>query len=396
MIKYLYALYLATLVGCSNTPANTLKDNNRQDLAVIDITKQYPEKEVYIQDIADIEYISLETSDSILIDLMKPDVVSKEYIVYHNLNGQIMIFNRQGKNIYSFNRTGGGPEEYNLIKEIVLDVEKKELYVSNSELEAKIYVYTLDGTFKRKFNLPPKHIPKCLMNYDSNFLICYNSHCMDIPNNLLKEEDIEKRDNPYFFISKQTGKITPLAYNIPNRIVNRSYHISSDKSGKKLSMQINIYPLIRNSSNILITEFADDTLYSLTNRKLTPIMIKKPSAHKMTPPILVGVNLITDKYIFLNTVEKDPDSPNNKHTSMVYDKEVADFYQLKLMNKDYCNKRFINMYGSELLQNTAISLMNAEYLLRDYKAGALNGKLKLIASTLKTDDNPVLMLIKFK
>lgn len=40
--------------------------------------------------------------------------------------------------------------------------------------------------------------------------------------------------------------------------------------------------------------------------------------------------------------------------------------------------------------------MGAEYLLQDYKAGKLQGELKQIASKLKEDDNPILMLIKFK
>ena len=297
----------------------------------------------------DIEYIPLETNDSTLIDRRKPDVVSEQYIVYHNQNGQVLVFNRQGKRLYSFNRTGGGPEEYDSIDEIVLDEKKKELYITNCELNTKIYVYSIDGTFKRKLDLLTKHAPTCLMNYDKDYLFCYNSYCMDTPDNILIEDDIKKRDNPYFFISKHTGEITPLKYSIPNRIVNRSYHVRKDKSGIQGSFQINIYPLIQNTSNIMITEFADDTLYSLKNKKLYPIMIKKPSAHKMTPPILVGVDLITNRYIFINTVEKNPNEGRLKQTSMVYDKQSADFYQLNLLNKDCSYKRFINMYGLSLI-----------------------------------------------
>lgn len=211
-------------------------------------------------------------------------------------------------------------------------------------------------------------------------------------NEVFKEMDFLTK----FIAHIHTGEITPLKYSIPNRIVNRSYHVRKDKSGIQGSFQINIYPLIQNTSNIMITEFADDTLYSLKNKKLYPIMIKKPSAHKMTPPILVGVDLITNRYIFINTVEKNPNEGRLKQTSMVYDKQSADFYQLNLLNKDCSYKRFINMYGSELLHNTGISSMGAEYLLQDYKAGKLQGELKQIASKLKEDDNPILMLIKFK
>ncbi|MEI3446097.1 MAG: 6-bladed beta-propeller [Bacteroides thetaiotaomicron] len=99
-----------------------------KNLIVIDVTKKHPEKIVYTQDIADIEYIPLETNDSTLIDRRKQDVVSEQYIVYHNQNGQVLVFNRQGKRLYSFNRTGGGPEEYDSIDEIVLD-EKRKNYI---------------------------------------------------------------------------------------------------------------------------------------------------------------------------------------------------------------------------------------------------------------------------
>ena len=394
-MKYLMIIAYI-LVSCSTKSTNNSTKNDEQNLIVIDVTKKHPEKIVYAQDIADIEYIPLETNDSTLIDRRKPDVVSEQYIVYHNQNGQVLVFNRQGKRLYSFNRTGGGPEEYDSIDEIVLDEKKKELYITNCELNTKIYVYSIDGTFKRKLDLLTKHAPTCLMNYDKDYLFCYNSYCMDTPDNILIEDDIKKRDNPYFFISKHTGEITPLKYSIPNRIVNRSYHVRKDKSGIQGSFQINIYPLIQNTSNIMITEFADDTLYSLKNKKLYPIMIKKPSAHKMTPPILVGVDLITNRYIFINTVEKNPNEGRLKQTSMVYDKQSADFYQHNLLNKDCSYKSFINMYCSELLHNTGISSMGAEYLLQDYKAGKLQGELKQIASKLKEDDNPILMLIKFK
>lgn len=159
---------------------------------------------------------------------------------------------------------------------------------------------------------------------------------------------------------------------------------------------IGVFPLIQSTPDILITEFADDTLYTLKNGKLLPIMIKKPSAHKMNPPMLVGIDFLTDRYVFIGAVEKIFDGSKQKQISMVYDKQSNDFYQFNLLNKDYSTKRFINMYGVALLHNTGLCIMEAEYLLRDYKAGKLKGELKEIASKLNEDDNQVLMLTKFK
>ena len=52
--------------------------------------------------------------------------------------------------------------------------------------------------------------------------------------------------------------------------------------------------------------------------------------------------------------------------------------------------------GNVLPNNTGIIAQRAEKLLKDYNDGKLEGELKEIASKLKEDDNPVLMLIKFK
>ena len=52
--------------------------------------------------------------------------------------------------------------------------------------------------------------------------------------------------------------------------------------------------------------------------------------------------------------------------------------------------------GNVLPNNTGIIAQRAEKLLKDYNDGKLEGELKEIASKLKEEDNPVLMLIKFK
>ncbi|WP_455961778.1 hypothetical protein [Bacteroides bouchesdurhonensis] len=52
--------------------------------------------------------------------------------------------------------------------------------------------------------------------------------------------------------------------------------------------------------------------------------------------------------------------------------------------------------GNVLPNNTGIIAQRAEKLLKDYNDGKLEGELKEIASKLKEEDNPLLMLIKFK
>lgn len=401
-MKYII-LILFILVGCSIKSTNHSTSSEKQNLIVdngglvtIDVTKKYPEKTINIQDIADVEYISLETNDKSLIRGGRPDIISEKYIIYHNQDGQVLVFNRQGKLFHSFNRTGGSPEEYNTIFHIVLDKKKEELYIeTNGDLNTPVCVYSIEGKFKRRFILPEKYTLLHWMDYDEDYLLCYNTYYIDTPKKIqeknMSAEDIKNRNTPYVFISKKTGKITPLKYNIPNKIGNRIY--PTDGKGPRLTFSI--YPLIQNNPDILITDFADDTLYFIKNGKLLPTMIKKPSTHKMNPPMLVGVSFFTNRYVFIDAVEKKAEGKLNQN-SMVYDKQTSDFYQLNLLNKDDSNKCHINLIGTGLIHNTSYCLIYPDYLLQAQSANKLKGKLKEIASKLIEDDNPVLMLIKFK
>ena len=323
-MKYLIVI-VCILAGCSTKPtsSSTTETTNdsvkdvRIDPIVIDMTKT-PKKVLILEDIANIEYIPLETNDSTLVNRPRPNVVSDHYIIYQNDNGQIHVFNRKGKSLYSFNRSGGGPEEYfKIYGGIILDEEKEELFIEDIH-KAKTLVYSIDGKFKRELALPRKFFPECLMNYDKDYLFCYNVYFLDHANES-NQEDYRKRDNPYFFISKQTGKITPLNYSIPNRMGN---HHSQMENGQKTGiLAIGLFPVSQNTPNIMITEFADDTLYSLKDRELVPIMIKNPSTHKMDPPMLVGVDFFTDRYISFLAYNKKFDEDRISAISMVYDKK---------------------------------------------------------------------------
>ncbi len=399
-MKYLI-IVVCILIGCANKPVkisksgkegNMLQSDERHDLPMVDISKEYPPKLLYVQDIADVEYVPLETNDSTLVGLVRPDAVSEHYIVYHNRDGRILVFNRQGKRVYSFNYRGGSNEEYSCIYDIMLDEEKNELYVEEYGVCTKIYVYSLDGTFKRRFALPEKYQPAWLLDYDKDVLFCYNQYGLDRTDQL-NVGDTKQRDNPYFFISKHTGEITPFDYHIPGRIGNQLCM----KEGDYFRVyQINIEPLVQNKPDILICEFADDTIFSLKDRKLLPVMVKTPSVLKMASPMMVAVDFFTDKYLFLRAVERKFDGTTPKQNERVYDKHSNSFYQMELLNKDYSCKRCI---GSPLQgggHNMGVNVLPTQFLIRDYKAGKLKGELKQIASKLKEDDNPVVMLVKFK
>lgn len=56
------------------------KEAVNQALPVIDMNEDYPEKEIVLQDIADISYIPLETNDEFLFD-GSVEVVTDQYVI---------------------------------------------------------------------------------------------------------------------------------------------------------------------------------------------------------------------------------------------------------------------------------------------------------------------------
>ena len=106
------SLFLAfSLPSCQQSS----KSDYASGLPVIDLEKEYPVKRIDIHEIADVEYIPLETTDESLLTSGGTKAVSDKYIViadYAPDNNQILIFDRKGKYLKTINRRGQGPGEY--------------------------------------------------------------------------------------------------------------------------------------------------------------------------------------------------------------------------------------------------------------------------------------------
>lgn len=84
------------------------KEAVNQALPVIDMNEDYPEKEIVLQDIADISYIPLETNDEFLFD-GSVEVVTDQYVITKGHRGNdVCFFSRQGKVLNRIHRVGNG------------------------------------------------------------------------------------------------------------------------------------------------------------------------------------------------------------------------------------------------------------------------------------------------
>ena len=380
-MKRLYTITLllaSMLLSCGGGKGEAQKQKVSDGLWTFDVTKEYPTKEIYIQDIADVDYIPLETNDSILWRGREVLYLDDDYIVGANRNNGVYFHDGKGKALNMFNKMGQGPKEYSDMYKVQYDKKSDEIYINDM---FKYYVYDKEGNFKRSF----QGIEDKLYSRIEQFFI-------------LNEDELIQYNynNHYTRVSRLTGEhlgdiklgvadsTTTLSFRKNNMIFNTIVsHFTKDKEG------------------YIITSFSSDTTYLLTsNLQLKPIGVRIPPVSSQDVPVFLLPVKNTPRYYFMSTIKKEDSFPTKAY---MMDKKTNQIYYLKdyFKNKDYIGlKVHLDMFGPAVLanlpNNVCVQSLNITKLCEAYEEGKLSGKLKDIAANLKEDDNPVLMIIKFR
>ena len=380
-MKKLYTITLllaSMLLSCGGGKGEAQKQKVSDGLWTFDVTKEYPTKEIYIQDIADVDYIPLETNDSILWRGREVLYLDDDYIVGANRNNGVYFHDGKGKALNMFNKMGQGPKEYSDMYKVQYDKKSDEIYINDM---FKYYVYDKEGNFKRSF----QGIEDKLYSRIEQFFI-------------LNEDELIQYNynNHYTRVSRLTGEhlgdiklgvadsTTTLHFRKNNMIFSTIVsHFTKDKEG------------------YIITSFSADTTYLLTsNLQLKPIGVRIPPVSSQDVPVFLLPVKNTPRYYFMSTIKKEDSFPTKAY---MMDKKTNQIYYLKdyFKNKDYIGlKVHLDMFGPAVLanlpNNVCVQSLNITKLCEAYEEGKLSGKLKDIAANLKEDDNPVLMIIKFR
>lgn len=382
---FIEAILLLVMTSCGS-------DNTSTDgFITVDVTKSSysPKKELVLQDFMDVEYIPLETNDE-FVNQGYVNAIGEKYIIVTNYreDGDIFVYDRNGKAIRKINRKGQGGEEYISCLKIILDEENEELFI-NDFLARKIKVYDLEGNFKRSFKQKQEGDTQFygeIFNYDKNNLICYDECNADIP---------------FLLISKKDGSITR--------------EIITPFKEKKLFIQLLRYeggtraagpgPYSRITpfkGNWILLEPSSDTIYTLMpDCSLRPFIAKTPPVHTLDPEFYLILKLVSDRYYFMESIKNVYDFRKEEgfpKTYFVYDTQEKDFFSYIIYNGDYSYKKelYMVMFTPINTKGELWATIDAFELCRDYEKGKLKGKLKDIAAKLGEDDNRVIMLVKPK
>ncbi|MCD7849476.1 MAG: 6-bladed beta-propeller [Parabacteroides sp.] len=378
-------LLIATLfamAGCSGDKQAA------EDLITVDVTANYPEKELILQDIMNVEYVPLETTDEFVTKGVVKAIGKDILLVTNQNDGNIFVFDRKtGKGLRKINRMGQGGEEYSYATYIALDEDNGDMFVADNGTR-KILVYDLAGNFKRSFKYADTSHYDDLFNYDKDHLISYKKYWTPE----------ENKQACHILISKQDGSITR-EIRIPSKemetpivtkdefVIAPEYHLT--------------FP---NHTDWLLVNTSSDTVYRYSpDGNICPLIARSPSIHTMETQIFLFPTVITDRYYFMRSMKKEVDFKTFKgfpSTGLVYDKQENALFQYTLYNADYSNKQQVslglNFKGIVNQEIATCQSLEAADLIEANGKGQLKGRLKEIAAGLEEEANAVIMLIKYK
>ena len=395
---YLFILIALCLFSCGG---KSHQDNKIETISINGNIRQTLNLSSFVDTI---EFIPLETNDENLIG----DV---ERIIYRNgkyyirttqgmLHGKLSIFDKTGKYLWGLNKIGNGPGEYPELKEFAI--------TENGNITATSY---------RK-----------IINYDSTGIFLSENKT-----DFLGTEFIYTGHNHYTYFDcnaiQHGNKLLSVIDN--NGTIKRKLFMVSKLEANKSSLTIDWRSLSFFESTLYFMYPYGDTIYSIDNKENIKRIYSINFGDKRIPTDLFDVNDdvlsskkklskledymhataigYADKYIYIGSYNKVFQgfitlySKMNKHTLTAH--KIVDDMFLKGNVIALKEKRLPhNMDGNDILWP-----LDPEYLINGYKhymsylsdAGREEFRKKYpelvrICTTLKEDDNPVILRIKVK
>ena len=382
----LFSIFLV-LASCGE------RTQTASELLVADKDVDCPKQEIYLEDIADVDYIPLVTTDSILVNDYPPESVTPEGIaVRGGQPGELLLLDPTGQKLVGrVCRCGQGPEEYTVIDRCVVDWKRREVYIADyTHLKA----YDFAGNYLRTL-LTKEEIPMPdIRNLNADQLLCAR-----------ERENCETPYRPYFTLSKADGRVDTLtSIELPRFIASNRTVLSND--GRSYNAHAFLPLLVGCADRMWLTALALDTIFQINpDRSLLPVMapLRAPTRDEEAP--LLHFRGINDRYIWLSWVRRNVTlQMGNMEAGMredlrtyMYDRKAQTWCEPAYRCRAWSGFEPRYIFTDPLPYGYGLVMLNAMDLVEAYQNDELaDERLREIASTLREDDNPVLMRLKFK
>ena len=394
----LYLIIIAIFaIDCSSN--KQLIDN----LPSIDVRKSYPEKEIFLTDIANVTYVHLcaEDGDYLYHGGIK-SITENTFVVMDVYSGSVLFFSRDGKPKSRFNRYGRGPKEYPVSNtSIFYDETVDDVFMTYSGFQ----VYSSTGEYKRTISLP--YGVGSVVHFDEQSFLVYCDPLQFRWQEKRTDSIPRSDDHPiYYRISKTDGEVLD-----STRLLSKNVDLT--KRGGQI-VQSKFKQMTHFADEFLLCPPAADTVFLYRKDKsITPIFCKTPLVSKFLddyPKIVLADFLDAGRYQFM-TIEtlynwddmaKLMPFSQFEATAFKYymrDKKTGNIFRPKICLMDYRGKelfisaRNTEFNGKETLARIELDLLE---LKQAYAENKLSGKLKELVATLKDDGNNVFVIAELK
>jgi hypothetical protein len=352
----------------------------KEGIVRIGLEGTFAEKEIALEDIADVEYLYIPTDTGYLFSTA-PRIIASGSVIIAGTNGDILTFSRYGLPVSRFNHTGSGPEDYASVGRLIYDEAKGDLFVVAGE---KINVYSLSGEFRRSLKLNPGSYISEVVDYDQERLLLYDD------NNIYPA--------PFTFISKEGGRIMGTA-DVPGGKYVKTAVIREEKEGVFI-VRAPVHHIVKHDSGYALTNYASDTVFLLSEGgRLSPLLRRSPAIQSMDPVVYLNSLVSAGGYDFFCAVTVKDENGRLPRIYLMRDRESGAVYRQAVTLGEYRGKRITlapdviaasddSRLGLVSLDLTELQDANNNHLL--------SGKLKHWVESSDEDGNNIFMLLHFK
>ena len=366
---------------------------------LFDATRDYPEKPLWLDEVADITYVPLSSeTDSALFRGTLAHVSERTITIHDFPRGIFYLFDRSGRYLSSFNHKGQGPEDYNFLVTAFVDEASGELFAVEKNW---IQVYDKQGDYRRTLRLPDgAWVYEAADGGDETILLVDNQERASILYAGMVDENAEAYEQPFVRISKADGGLVSYITLPKNFLVDLSADLQS--SGISLKVFGPNHRLVSHRDGFLLTNQETDTIFLYAHDQLKPMMIHTPPVSEQGEKSFLNGYVEAGDYLFFEKVivkaveNRRPPVPSVYY---LYDKRDGQFYEQAVSMRDFEGKR-IDLTPQIIRPSRdarlGCLLLTVDELQTANADGKLSGELKRIVDEMPEDSNDLLMLMRFK
>lgn len=366
---------------------------------LFDATRDYPEKPLWLDEVADITYVPLSSeTDSALFRGTLAHVSERTITIHDFPRGIFYLFDRSGRYLSSFNHKGQGPEDYNFLITAFVDEASGELFAIE---KGRVQVYDLKGDYRRTLRLPGgAWVYEAADGGDGSILLVDNQEHAAALYSGMVDANAEAYEQPFVRISKADGGLVSYITLPKNFLVD----LSADFQTAGISLKVfgPNHRLVSHRDGFLLTNQETDTIFLYAHDQLKPMMIHTPPISEQGEKSYLNGYVEAGDYLFFEKVivkaveNRRPPVPSVYY---LYDKRDGQFYEQAVSMRDFEGKR-IDLTPQIIRPSRdarlGCLLLTVDELQTANADGKLSGELKRIVDEMPEDSNDLLMLMRFK